>query len=107
MLSGRHQEIDAAGRSTIANRIARERFLRVYSTDDVMADHARRSTTEDCPLLHTFMSMDMDDRWVNRTPTTMLETFHWFKGEGFSLILEDLLRLRRNTPIIVEGLSLI
>ena len=93
----------AAGKSTIASRIAREGDLRVYSTDDVMADHARRGTTEDCPLLHSFMSMDMDDRWVNRSPTAMLETFHWFQGEGFSLILEDLLRLRRNTPIIVEG----
>ena len=93
----------AAGKSTIAGRIARERGLRVYATDDVMADHARRSTTEDCPLLHRFMSMEMDDRWVNRSPITMLETFHWFQGEGFRLIIEDLLRLPRNAPIIVEG----
>jgi hypothetical protein len=93
----------AAGKSTIASRIARDRGLHVYSTDDVMADHAKRSTTKDCPLLHTFLSMDMDDRWVNRSPRTMLETFHWFQGEGFSLIIEDLLRLPRNAPIIVEG----
>ena len=33
----------------------------------------------------------------------MLETFHWFQGEGFSLIVEDLLRLPCNVPIIVEG----
>src|SRR6185369_17989391 len=93
----------AAGKSTIANRIARERGLHVYSTDDVMADHASRSAIEDCPLLHSFMLMDMDDRWVNRSPMTMLETFHWFQGEGFSLIIEDLLRLPHNTPVIVEG----
>jgi len=93
----------AAGKSTIAGRIARERGLRLYATDDVMADHARRSTIEDCPLLHRFLSMNMDERWVNRSPITMLETFHWFQGEGFSLIIEDLLRLPRNTPIIVEG----
>ena len=91
----------AAGKSTIASRIARERGLRLYATDDVMADHARRS--KDSPLLHKFMSMEMDDRWVNRSPITMLETFHWFQGEGFSLIIEDLLRLPRNPPIIVEG----
>jgi hypothetical protein len=93
----------AADKSTIANRIARERGLRVYATDDVMADHARRSRIEDCPLLHRFMSMDMDDRWVNRNPVTMLETFHWFQGEGFRLIIEDLLCLPCNAPIIVEG----
>ena len=69
--------------------------LRLYATDDVMADHASRSTPEDCPLLSEFMAMDMDERWVHRPPETMLETFHWFRGEGFGLIVEDLLRLPR------------
>ena len=72
-----------------------------------MADHARRSSPEDCPLLHRFMAMDMDQRWVNRSPKTMLETFHWFQGEGFDLIIEDLLRLTRETSIIVEGFRLL
>ena len=93
----------AAGKSTIASRIAREHGLRVYATDDVMADHARRTKPEDSPLLHKFMAMGMDDRWVNRNANTMLETFHWFQGEGFNLIIEDLLRLPRKPPIIVEG----
>src|SRR5918999_763893 len=96
-----------AGKSTIARRIAAEHGLRVYATDDVMADHARRSSREDCPLLHTFMAMDIDERWLNRTPETMLETFHWFRGEGFNLIIEDLLRLPREPEIIVEGFRLL
>src|SRR5687768_2951502 len=77
-----------AGKSTIARRIAAERGLSVYATDDAMADHARRSTSEGSPLLHEFMAMDMDERWVNRAPKTMLEAFHWFQGEGFDLIVE-------------------
>ncbi|HYY96240.1 MAG TPA: hypothetical protein VE713_17165, partial [Pyrinomonadaceae bacterium] len=81
--------------------------LRLYATDDVMAEHARRSTHEDSPLLHTFMNMDMDERWVNRPPNTMLETFHWFRGEGFPLIVEDLLRLPREPGVIVEGFRLL
>jgi cytidylate kinase len=96
-----------AGKSTIARRIAAQHGLRVYSTDDVMADHARRSTPEESPLLHKFMSMDMDERWVNRSPQTQLETFHWFKGEGFNLIVEDLLALPREPAIIVEGFRLL
>src|SRR5215218_11028188 len=84
-----------AGKSTIARRIAAQHRLRVYATDDVMADHARRSTSEDSPLLHRFMAMDMDERWVNRSPKTLLETFHWFQGESFKLIIEDVLRLSR------------
>lgn len=96
-----------AGKSTIARRIAAEHRLRVYSTDDVMADHARRSSPEDSPLLHSFMAMDMDERWVSRSPQTMLETFHWFQGEGFSMIIEDILRLPRERGVIVEGFRLL
>jgi hypothetical protein len=81
--------------------------LRVYSTDDMMAEHARRSTSGDAPLLHRFMAMDMDERWVNRPPDTMLETFHWFRGEGFDLIVEDLLRLPRERGVIAEGFRLL
>jgi hypothetical protein len=95
-----------AGKSTIARRIAAQR-LRLYATDDVMADHARRSTLDDSPLLHRFMDMDMDERWVNRSPKTMLETFHWFQGEGFNRIIEDLLCLPREPAIIVEGFRLL
>jgi 2-phosphoglycerate kinase len=97
----------AAGKSTIARRIGAQQGLRVYSTDDVMADHARRSSPEDCPLLHTFMAMDMDQRWVNRSPKTMVETFHWFRGEGFDSIIEDLLRLPSEPGVIVEGFRLL
>ena len=96
-----------AGKSTVARRIAAQHGLRVYATDDVMADHARRSTHEDSPLLHTFMAMDMDERWVNRPPKTLFETFHWFQGEGFNMIIEDLLCLPREPDVIVEGFRLL
>ena len=51
--------------------------------------------------------MDMDERWVNRSPNVMLETFHWFLGEGFNLIIEDLLRLPKEPGVIVEGFRLL
>jgi 2-phosphoglycerate kinase len=96
-----------AGKSTIARRIAALHGLRLYATDDVMSDHAGRSTPEDSPFLSEFMAMDMDERWVNRSPETMLETFHWFRGEGFNLIVEDLLHLPKQPCVIVEGLRLL
>lgn len=96
-----------AGKSTIARRIAARHGLHLYATDDVMSDHASRSTLEDSPFLSEFKAMDMDERWVNRSPETMLETFHWFRGEGFSLIVEDLLRLPRQPCVIVEGFRLL
>lgn len=72
-----------------------------------MADHARRSTPRDCPLLHMFMAMDMDQRWVSRSPEAMLETFHWFRGEGFNMITEDILNLPQESGVVVEGFRLL
>jgi hypothetical protein len=97
----------ATGKSTIARRIAAQQGLRLYSTDDVMADHARRSSPSDTPLLQGFMAMDMNERWLNRRPEVMLDTFHWFRGEGFNMIVEDLLRLPREPGVIVEGFRLL
>jgi hypothetical protein len=51
--------------------------------------------------------MDMDERWVNRPPSVMLKTFHGFQGEGFHLILEDLLTLPEEPPIVAEGFKLL
>jgi hypothetical protein len=70
------------GKSTVAGRIAADHRLKVYATDDVMSDHARRAPDEGAPYLSQFKSSDMDERWVKRSPETMLETFHWFRGEG-------------------------
>ena len=95
------------GKSTIARRIAARHGLRLYATDDVMSDHANRGSREDSPLLSDFAAMDMDERWLNRSPEVMLDTFHWFRGEGFGLIVEDLLRLPAEPSVIVEGFRLL
>ncbi|MEU9392918.1 hypothetical protein AB0D86_23310 [Streptomyces sp. NPDC048324] len=96
-----------AGKSTVARRLADRHGWRLYATDDVMPDHAARTTPDEAPFLHAFLAMDMDERWVNRPPQLMLETFHWFRGEGFGLIVEDLLRLPPRPCVVVEGFRLL
>jgi 2-phosphoglycerate kinase len=96
-----------AGKSTIARRLAAQHGLHVYVTDDVMSDHTGRITPQDSPFLRQFAAMDMDERWLNRSPETMLETFHWFRGEGFGLIIEDLQRLPSDRRVVVEGFRLL
>jgi 2-phosphoglycerate kinase len=95
------------GKSTMARRLAAEHGLTLYATDDVMADHARRSTPQDSPFLARFAAMSMDERWVTRSPETMLDTFHWYRGEGFRLIVEDLQRLPGTRGVVVEGFRLL
>ena len=96
-----------AGTSTTATRLAAEHGWRLYATDEVMSDHARRTTAAEAPYLHQFMAMDMDQRWVHPSPETLLATFHWFRGEGFDLIVEDLLTLPADRGVIVEGFRLL
>ncbi len=96
-----------AGKSTVARRIATRHGLYLYSTDAAMTDHVGRSTPADAPYLSRFTAMSMDERWVNRSPTTMLETFPWFRGEGFDLIVEDLVCLPADTGVIAEGFRLL
>ena len=96
-----------AGKSTIARRLTAGCGLHLYDTDEAMADHARRSTPEDSPELARFAAMDMDERWLDRSPQTMLDTFHWFRGEGFPLIVEDLRALPPVPPVVAEGFRLL
>ncbi len=96
-----------AGKSTIASLLAEEYGLRLYHCDDTQPAHTSRSNLIDHPMLHDFLSMTMDERWVKRTPEDMFRTFHGFHGEGFSLILEDLLDLPTGLPVLVEGYKLL
>ena len=96
-----------AGKSVIARRLAVQHGLRVYATDEVVPEHGGRIRPQDAPFLSSFKRMDMDERWVNRSPEAMLETFHWVRGEGFGLIVEDLLDLPAEPGVIAEGFRLL
>jgi hypothetical protein len=96
-----------AGKSTVARQLAADYGLHFYGSDDTIAEHARRLNPSDAPLLHAFLSTDMDERWASRAPDVMFRTFPWFAGEGFELIVEDLLELPEEPPILAEGFRLL
>jgi hypothetical protein len=96
-----------AGKSTVARRLSEKYGLRLYHCDDTQSAHTARSNSTDHPMLHAFIAMTLDERWVKRTPGEMFHTFHGFHGEGFGLILEDLLDLPPDVPVLVEGYKLL
>ena len=93
------------GKSTVARRLAANHDLRLYHTEP-LSKYADRTNAANAPLLHAFLAMDMDERWLNRSPLEMLRTFHGFQGEQFDLLLDDLLGLPREPPVLVEGFTL-
>ena len=96
-----------AGKSTIARRVADRHGLRVYETDHAMTKHDESVGPHEAPLLSRFKAMDTDERWLNRSPETMLESFHWYQGELFGLIVDDLLRLPAEPGVVAEGFRLL
>jgi len=96
-----------AGKTTVARQLAADYGLRLYHCDATIGAHVSRMAPADAPLLQAFLSMDMDERWVNHPPDVMFKTFPWFAGEGFDLILDDLLALPQEPPILVEGFRLL
>ena len=95
-----------SGKSTVARRLAGRHGLRLYDTDAVMREHAARSDPASSPQLAAFLAMSMDERWL-RPPRVMLDTFHWFRGEAFDLILDDLAALPAGAPVLAEGFRLL
>ncbi|NAZ80705.1 hypothetical protein GTR02_02585 [Kineococcus sp. R8] len=96
-----------AGKSTVTRALAQRCDLRVLDTDAAMADHARRARPDRTPALQRFLAAGPDERWLGRTPAAMLEDFPWFRGEGFGLLVEDLLALPADRPVLVEGFRLL
>ena len=94
------------GKSTVARRLTADHGLRLYHAEQ-FSKYAARTTPAEAPLLHAFLAMDMDERWFNRSPHVMFNTFHGFHGELFDLVVEDLLALPRKPPVLVEGFTLL
>lgn len=96
-----------AGKSAVAAELARRFDIRIYGTDEALPNHVRRSTPDAHPLVQAFLRMDMDTRWAHRTPAEMVATFHGFRGEMFEFIVDDLLALPDDRPVLVEGLRVL
>ena len=96
-----------AAKSTIARRISEEYYFVLYDTDKTMREHGGRAEPGECPLFEAFCEMNMDERWANRSPQEMYETFQWFHGEAFRFIIDDLLEMAAGSRVIVEGFRLL
>jgi hypothetical protein len=96
-----------AGKTTLSRLLAERFGCRLYSSDQAMREHSARLDPAEAPLLDAFLRSDADERWVQRDPATMARTFHWFQGEGFDLIVEDLRRIPTDRLVLAEGFRLL
>lgn len=96
-----------AGKTTLSRMLAERYACRLYNSDATMRDHSARLDSAAAPLLDAFLRSDADERWLQRDPAAMARTFHWFQGEGFDLIVEDLRRVPSDRLVLAEGFRLL
>lgn len=99
------------GKTTIAKKLASDLDLEVYHIDSHWVEHFNRAEESK----HPYMSwVDLSDLSKGRTPSDMRlwsekdEKAGWigFYQENFGMIIEDLLSLQKNKPIVAEGVTL-
>jgi hypothetical protein len=90
--------ISAVGKTTAALALARRHDLRLYSLDERRYDHASRLSPE---------PRSLDELWVDATPFEIAVAFERSARERFRLVIDDLLSLPDDAPLIAEGHQLL
>ncbi|MDX6475196.1 MAG: hypothetical protein QOH95_707 [Gaiellaceae bacterium] len=90
-----------SGKSSIALALSREFDLQLYVVDwRTWVHEPRMPKTE-------FATLSMDERWVEATPSRMLDWFLTTSRHRFRLVLEDLRDLPSSPAAVVEGPQLL
>jgi 2-phosphoglycerate kinase len=91
------------GKTTGARAVARRYDLRLYSLDARTYVHAARTDLERHPVLASYSILSRDELWVEPEPEEIAERFIASSRERLELVVEDLLALSKDVPILVDG----
>jgi hypothetical protein len=86
--------MSGVGKTTAARALAHRHDLRLYSFDAHQFEHASHLSPE---------TRTLDEIWVDTTPTALADWFEERCRERFPLVLSDILRLRDEAPVLVDG----
>lgn len=96
-----------SGKTTISDALAAQYGLRVYHCDRHERDHIARSQPDRHPTLAAPHSFTMDEYWLLPSPEQLAARSRAFNLERFELIVEDLLAMPQDRPILAEGFGLL
>jgi len=94
----------AAGKTTVATRIARRHGLRLYGADTRTWEHRDRAIRQGVAAAIRWEGMTPEERWVTSTPAEMLElSLHRERGP---MVVDDVLALPPSPLVVAEGSTL-
>lgn len=94
------------GKSTIARNLSARHGMRVYHYDQTDVEHHIK-LAETIPEIQKFNDASLDERWVYPEPQDLFERSLRSFSLRFSLMVEDILALPNDIPIIAEGFGLL
>ncbi len=94
-----------AGKTSIADALARTHAIPVYHFDPMERNHiARRLARGNATRLVEFLNMSMDQRWLELPVAIMVQDAIESWTARFPLVVEDILAMPNASLIVAEGL---
>lgn len=94
-----------SGKSTVAATLAGPYGLTVYTCDEAVERHVRLAGPDRAPVMHRLNHASCDDLWMRPLEQQISEEIQFYEEE-FPFILNDLLALPNDRPVIAEGAAL-
>jgi hypothetical protein len=95
-----------AGKSSLSSILASRFDLNLYRVDAAFDIHTQNLTAETHPALAKWRAASWNERWM-QPPEILVEEVIACYREHFTLILEDILSLPKEKPLLVEGTALL
>ena len=95
-----------SGKSTVAQNLAQRYGISIchYDKDDARQIEKLANTI---PQVRQFLEASLEERWIHPTPRMMFDHLLIVFQHRFQLVLESLLEMPNNKPLIVEGFGLL
>jgi hypothetical protein len=92
-----------AGRTSVAAALVEKYGLQLYSYDEHAEDHWLNHVSQDPDSFgYNLMQLPVEERWL-QPPEMQMHSVLRIVEDDFPLVLDDLLAMSRERPIIVEG----
>jgi hypothetical protein len=94
-----------SGKSSIVAQLGERYAFTSYNCDDAFARHAQEISAEQQPTFYKVTHMTWEELWM-RPVEVLLEDVLQVYGEEWPMIVDDLLSLPADRPMIAEGAAL-
>ncbi|XVQ86049.1 hypothetical protein ACQP2K_01040 [Microbispora siamensis] len=91
-----------AGKSTVTRALAERHDVLVYDGDRAELGYVHRCDPRRQPYLWALLRTPTEDRWASRTAEEIFHAMPSLHGETFGFVLDDLLALPADRPVLVD-----